>query len=148
MLAEPLLEQAAALVALEASRDDPAAAERTRRELDAVRRALDTSGPWAEPVVVLAVAGAEPALADLLRAELGATCGATDADLVALVPAPADGAVLARLLAGAAWGAGSASTDVAGGLREARAARRLAPAVGRPPTYGAVRALDALLRAF
>ena len=66
-LAEPLLEQAAALVALEAGRGDPAAAERARREADAVRRALDSGAPWDEPVVVLVVAGGEPAVTDLLR---------------------------------------------------------------------------------
>ena len=147
-LAEPLLEQAAALVALEAGRGDPAAAERARREADAVRRALDSGAPWDEPVVVLVVAGGEPAVTDLLRSELGATCGAADDDLVALLPAPADVAAVTRIAAGAAWGAGGASTDVAAGLREARTARALGPAVGRPPTYDAVRALDALLRAF
>ena len=65
-----------------------------------------------------------------------------------MLPAPADVAAVTRIAAGAAWGAGGASTDVAAGLREARTARALGPAVGRPPTYDAVRALDALLRAF
>jgi hypothetical protein len=148
VLAEPLLEQAASLVALEAARGDPAAAERARREADAVRRALEPGGAWPEPVVVLAIAGAEQPIAGLLRAELGATCGAADDDLVALLPLPFEQATLDRIVAGAAWGAGAASADIVAGLREARAARALGPAMGRPSTFEAVRVLDGLLRAF
>jgi hypothetical protein len=103
---------------------------------------------WDEAVVVLAVAGAEPAVAGLLRDQLSAVCGVDEDDLVALLPLPVDQPAVARIVGAAAWGAGSPSADVAAGLAQARVARSIGPAVGRPPTYDAVRVLDALLRGF
>jgi hypothetical protein len=148
VLVEPLLEQAAALVALETARGDPVAAARARREEDSVRRVLVPGAQWDEAVVVLAVAGAEPAVAGLLRDQLSAVCGVDEDDLVALLPLPVDQPAVARIVGAAAWGAGSPSADVAAGLAQARVARSIGPAVGRPPTYDAVRVLDALLRGF
>lgn len=145
VLAEPLLAQGAALVALESGRGDPVSAARDRREAERVRRFLvppagDESG------MVLVVAGGEPALAGRLR-ELGATCGHAGDDLVAVLPAGIDLDRLAPVVAGSRWGAGSASTDGARGLVEARAARELGPALGRAPVYAQVRVADAVLKA-
>ncbi len=147
VLAEPLLAQAAVLVELETARGDPAGAARDRRESDRVERFL-AGPPSGEPLVVLVVTGAEPALAGRLREELGAICGHAGEDLAALLPAGADVERVAETVAGAGWGTGTASSDGARGLREARAARELGPALGRQPVYANVRLADALLRAF
>ena len=147
VLAEPLLAHAAALVALEAARGDPAGAARDRAEAERVRRFL--AGPAeGEPRVVLVVAGAEPALVGRLRERWDAVCGHEGEDLVALLPAGVDVDQVAEIAADVAWGAGDASPDGARGLREARAARQLGPALSRPPVYASVRVADALLRAF
>ena len=145
MLAEPLLAQAAALVELESGRGDPVSASRDRREGERVRRFL-AAADGAEPGIVLVVAGGEPALAARLR-ELGAVCGRAAADLVAILPATADLDRVATVVAGTAWGAGPVSADGPRGLDGARAARRLGPALDRPPVYTHVRVADALLRA-
>ena len=145
VLAEPLLAQAAALVVLESGRGDPVSASRDRREAERVRRFL-AAPAGDEPAVVLVVAGGEPALAGRLR-ELGASCGHVGDDLVALLPAGIDLDRLAPVVAGASWGAGSASADGARGLAEARAARELGPALRRAPVYADVRVADALLKA-
>ncbi len=145
VLAEPLLAQAAALVTLESGRGDPVRASRDRRDAERVRRFLATSA-GDEPAIVLVVAGGEPALVGRLR-ELGATCSDVGDDLVALLPAPVVIDRLAVVVAGTAWGAGSASGDGPRGLAEARAARELGRLLGRPPVYAHVRVADSLLRA-
>ena len=130
-LAEPLLAQAAALVAARGRARRPG--ERVsghRREARCACAGSLAAADGDEPGIVLVVAGGAPALAARLR-ELGASCGRAAADLVAILPATADLDRVATRSAGTAWGAGPASRPTA--RRPARGPRG-PPRSARPST--------------
>ena len=146
VLAEPLLAQAAALVELESGRGDPVSASRDRREGERVRRFL-AAADGDEPGIVLVVAGGEPALA-------GPAARAGSRLRPRRRRPGRDPAGHGRPRPGRHGGGaappgaqGRVSADGPRGLDGARAARRLGPALDRPPVYTHVRVADALLRA-